>query len=84
MARNPLIAVICLVLFALVPFVETKSQNPSYPQVLPPTTQPARVAGSGNLYCAGYIRYQRFPKSPEIVGAEGEPSLCLFQIVSRP
>ena len=39
MARNPLFVVSCLVLFALVPLVETKSQNPSSPQVLPPPTQ---------------------------------------------
>ena len=78
MARNPLFVMSCLVLFALVPFVETKSQNPSSPQVLPPTTQPGRVAGRTNLYCAGYIRYQRFPKSPEIVGAEGEPEQRTF------
>ena len=78
MARNPLLVMSCLVLFALAPFVETKSQNPLSPQVIPPTTQAGRVAGRTNLYCAGYIRYQRFPKSPEIVGAEGEPDQRTF------
>src|ERR1043166_9982497 len=78
MTRNPLFMVSCLVLFALVPLLEAKSQNSASPQVVPPTHSVGRVAGRTNLYCAGYIRYQRFPKSPEIVGAEGEPEQRTF------
>ena len=37
-----------------------------------------RVAGKSNLYCAGYIKYQRFATNAEIVGAEGEPEQRTF------
>jgi hypothetical protein len=40
--------------------------------------EPLRVTGKSGLYCAGYIRYQKLPKSPEIVGAEQEPEQHLF------
>jgi len=36
------------------------------------------VIGRTGLYCAGYIRYQRFPKTPEIVGAEQEQEQRTF------
>jgi hypothetical protein len=39
---------------------------------MPGSGQPLRVAGKFSLYCAGYIRYQRLPGMPEIVGAEEE------------
>jgi hypothetical protein len=39
---------------------------------MPGSVQPLRVAGKFSLYCAGYIRYQRLPGMPEIVGAEEE------------
>ena len=78
MAQNRLFTVSCVVLFALVPVVEIRSQNSALPQVVPPTQAVGRVAGRTNLYCAGYIQYQRFPKSPEIVGAEGEPDQRTF------
>src|SRR5262249_2020238 len=79
MARNPLFLLTGFVLFILVVTVETKSQNPPSPKVIVPANQaPGRVAGRTNLYCAGYIRYQRFPESPEIVGAESEPEHRTF------
>jgi hypothetical protein len=34
--------------------------------------EPLRVAGASAMSCAGYIRLQRLPKSPEIVGGEQE------------
>jgi hypothetical protein len=34
--------------------------------------QPQLVAGKARLYCAGYIRYQPIPRTPEIVGAHDE------------
>ena len=40
--------------------------------ILPTAAKPARVAGESSLFCAGYIRYQRFGATPEIVGAEEE------------
>ena len=33
------------------------------------TVQPAKVAGESTLFCAGYIRHQKLPHMPEIVGA---------------
>ena len=79
MARNPLFLVSSLFLLVLVLAVDTKSQNPSSPQVVaPPAPSAARVAGKTNLYCAGYIRYQRFAPSAEIVGAESEPEHRTF------
>lgn len=49
------------------------------PQVVPPKAeQPLRVAGRATLYCAGYIRYQRLPQTPEIVGAEQEQEQRTF------
>jgi len=46
--------------------------------VVPSARNAANVAGRTNLYCAGYIKYQRFQPSPEIVGAEREPEQRTF------
>ncbi len=64
-------------LFTLACFVvpvTTNAQSPTpTPQVLmPEVAQPLRVAGKSSLICAGYIRHQRLPQMPEIVGAEEE------------
>ena len=49
------------------------NQQRSAPQVIMPTNNAApKVAGRSTLYCAGYIKYQRFTDVPEIVGAEEE------------
>ena len=49
------------------------------PQLIGPENRPApRAAGRTNLYCAGYIKYQRFAQSPEIVGAIREPEQRTF------
>ena len=54
-------------------------QKPIGPTVIAPTArEAARVAGRTSLYCAGYIRYQRFSKTPEIVGAEEEQQKRTF------
>lgn len=36
------------------------------------SVQPAKVAGESTLFCAGYIRHQKLPHMPEIVGAQEE------------
>jgi hypothetical protein len=36
------------------------------------------VAGKSTLYCAGYVRYQNLPRTPEIVGAEQEQEQRTF------
>ncbi|MDX6709095.1 MAG: hypothetical protein QOH96_111 [Blastocatellia bacterium] len=54
-------------------------QKETGPSVIAPTAREAqRVAGRTNLFCAGYIRYQRFPKTPEIVGADEEQQQRTF------
>jgi hypothetical protein len=40
--------------------------------VVPSSSQTPKVAGRSTLYCAGYVKYQRFSDVPEIVGAEQE------------
>lgn len=61
----------CLLVTAFTASAQTK--------LIPPTAaQPARVAGESALFCAGYIRYQRFGETPEIVGAEEEQEQRTF------
>jgi hypothetical protein len=91
MSRNPLFIFGCLMVLALTVTTDTKSQSqapitdqvnvqqPVSPRVVVPDDRGnARVAGKTNLYCAGYIKYQRFASSPEIVGAESEPEQRTF------
>jgi hypothetical protein len=63
--KASLFALVCLPALAFT----TQAQSPA-PQVIAPSAAPApRVAGESTLYCAGYIRYQKLPHLPEIVGA---------------
>lgn len=68
--RAALFSFVCLLALAFT----ANAQSPApTPQVLMPgPEQPQRVAGESSLYCAGYIRHQRLPRMPEIVGAEDE------------
>src|SRR5215467_9227249 len=65
--KASLFALVCLPAFAL----STNAQSPTpTPQVVMPSATPAaRVAGDSSLYCAGFIRLQKLPHMPEIVGA---------------
>jgi hypothetical protein len=58
----------------------TNAQAPApTPQVVMPTTAPAaRVAGDSSLYCAGFIRLQKLPHMPEIVGALEEQEQPIY------
>src|SRR6185369_8311315 len=49
----------------------TNAQSPATTSELVIPSKPAapRVAGESSLYCAGYIRLQKLPQMPEIVGA---------------
>lgn len=60
----------CLLALPLAANAQTPAPTPL--MILPTAAQPARVAGESSLFCAGYIRYQRFGETPEIVGAEEE------------
>ena len=60
----------CLLALPLAANAQTPAPTPQ--MILPTAAQPAPVAGESSLFCAGYIRYQRFGETPEIVGAEEE------------
>jgi hypothetical protein len=65
--KASLLALVCLPALAFT----TNAQSPTpTPQVVMPSAAPApRVAGDSSLYCAGYVRFQKLPHMPEIVGA---------------
>jgi len=65
--KASLFALACLPALAFT----TNAQSPApTPQVVMPSAAPApRVAGDSSLYCAGFIRFQKLPHMPEIVGA---------------
>lgn len=65
-------------LFALPLAANAQTPAPTPKMILPTAAQPARVAGESSLFCAGYIRYQRFGQTPEIVGAEEEQEQRAF------
>lgn len=65
-----LLLLACLFTFAFTATAQSPAPTPK--MILPTAAQPARVAGETSLFCAGYIRYQRFGQTPEIVGAEEE------------
>ena len=56
--------------------IPDQSQEPSV--VMPEPTLAAPIVGNSKLFCAGYIKYERFPKTPEIVGAEQEQERRTF------
>lgn len=68
--KASLFSLVCLLALA----ITTNAQSPTpTPQLLiPAQAQSQRVAGKSTLFCAGYIRHQRLPRMPEIVGAEEE------------
>jgi hypothetical protein len=68
--RAALFSFVCLLALAFT--ADAQSPAPTPKVVMPGSGQPLRVAGKFSLYCAGYIRYQRLPGMPEIVGAEEE------------
>jgi hypothetical protein len=68
--RAALFSFVCLLALAFTINAQSPAATPQV--VMPGSVQPLRVAGKFSLYCAGYIRYQRLPGMPEIVGAEEE------------
>jgi hypothetical protein len=65
-----LFSLVCLLAFASSSNAQTPAPTPTV--VLPEQHQPQNVIGKSGLYCAGFIRHERLPKMPEIVGAEEE------------
>lgn len=68
--RAALFSFVCLLAVAFT--ANAQSPTPTPQVVMPGPEQPVHVAGKSSLYCAGYIRYQRLPDMPEIVGAQEE------------
>lgn len=66
----------CVWLLAL--GLSANAQSPAPQIVIPGSDQPHPVAGKSTLYCAGYIRYQRMPRLPQIIGAEEEQEQRTF------
>src|SRR5687768_14057354 len=69
-----------LVLFLLA-LASTGSAQTSAPKpevIVPTAERPMYVTGQTTLYCAGYVRLQRLPRMPEIVGAEEEHEQRMF------
>ena len=74
--KASLFSLVCLLALAFT----SNAQSPApTPQVIAPSAAPApRVAGDSTMYCAGYIRYQKLPHMPEIVGALDEQEQRTF------
>lgn len=68
--KTALLSLVCLLMLNS----GTNAQSPAPTPVLtlPPAAPLATVAGDSALFCAGYIRYQKLPHMPEIVGAQEE------------
>ena len=64
-------SLLLLLLLVLASGVQTTAQTPApTPKVIAPEAKkPLEVAARSKLFCTGYIRLQRLPKMPEIVGA---------------
>jgi len=69
-----------VILFLLALTCTAGAQTPvPKPEVIAPTaTQPMHVLGKSQLSCAGYVRLQRLPQMPQIVGAEEEQEQRMF------
>ena len=69
---------VALFLLALTCTAGAQTPDPK-PEVISPTTrQPMQVASKTQLYCAGYVRLQRLPQMPQVVGAEQEQEQRMF------
>jgi hypothetical protein len=71
-----LFSTLCLLAFGLPANAQTPIPTPEV--IAPPPKSPLQVAGRTTLYCAGYIRLQRLPEMPEIVGAVEEQEQRMF------
>ena len=76
MPRFGYLKALLLALFAFTANAQTPAPTPQV--MMPNPAQPVHVAGSSTLYCAGYIKYQRLPQMPEIVGAQEEQEQRTF------
>jgi hypothetical protein len=75
-AKVMLFSSLCLLLTVLTANAQTPTPTPQL--VMPPAAHPLQVAGRTTLFCAGYIRLQRLPRLPQIVGAVEEQEQHTF------
>ena len=68
--KTSLSSLACLLALAFT--ANAQSPTPTPQLILNPEKGPSSVAGKSTMYCAGYIRLQKLPHMPEIVGAEEE------------
>lgn len=73
---NAFFSLVCLLALAFTGNAQTPAPTPTV--LLPEQQQPQHVVGKASLYCAGFIRYQRLPNMPEIIGAEEEQEQSKF------
>ena len=80
MARFGFAKVVLFLPLLLTPALLANAQTASpTPQVIaPPPKTPQQVAGRTTVLCAGYIRLQRLPEMPQIVGAVDEQEQRMF------
>lgn len=74
--KTSLCSLVCLLAVAFTASAQSPAPTPTV--TLPPARPPAAVAGTSTLFCAGYIRYQKLPHMPEIVGAQEEQEQRTF------
>jgi hypothetical protein len=55
-----------------------QQQRPGPSVTMPETRTPASLATDKDLYCAGYIKFEPFPRTAQIVGAEQEQEKRVF------
>src|SRR5688572_694993 len=80
MARFGFAKIVLFLPLLLAPALSANAQTASpTPQVIAPAAKtPHQIAGRTTLFCAGYIRLQRLPETPEIVGAVEEQEQRMF------
>lgn len=71
-------SLVVLFLLALPSIASAQTPEPTPQLIAPITERPMYVAGQTTLYCAGYVRLQRLPPMPQIVGAEEEHEQRMF------
>jgi hypothetical protein len=70
--KTSLFSLVCLLALAFTANAQSSTPTPEQGLALNPAMIPATIAGQSTMYCAGYIRYQKLPQMPEIVGAQEE------------
>jgi hypothetical protein len=68
--KTSLFSLVCLLALASAANAQTPGPTPQV--IVPNVEHPQTIAGKSSLFCAGFIRLQKLPGMPEIVGAQEE------------